>query len=393
MFEALSKTQGAMAEELESTIASGMLPQSILLSGKKGSSRLTAALDLAFILTESEEREFLRSAKVMFISARSMKMETLAALSLYERQLNDRSRLFLIQTIRKTLLQYHGSIASLYENKKIPFREKDEEGRGGTLFSNALAVDALLYRLEDGERDEKERDEIIQGLKKRAGFNEFYTLGKKTPGATIDEIRAVQDWLNEGSDEKCVIIENPEDFTEGAKNSMLKMLEEPPLHSHLILLSEHPSRILPTILSRVRRFQFPELSEHVISSFIGDTFSIYGNFQSFDSFFFEEGTDDEEKSLMREAAGMYSKALLEGRLLSLDEENRIFSGLERISGYDYFRISVSGEIEKAMRQGASPARVRKAWAKLSEAIKMSDSYNMSIRLALDSALREAEIGK
>lgn len=392
MLEALSRTQRRVASEIENAYSSGMLPQSILFSGRKGSSRLTAALDLSFAIADPENRQMLRSSRVMLIASRSLRMETMAALSLFSRQRNDRSRIFLIQTVRKSLLQYHSSIAPLYENRKISFKAKDEEGRGGTLFSNAEAVDALIMELEDGNVSDRDTERIVSGLQARL-IDDFFTLGKKSPGAAIDEIRAVQDWIEEGSDEKCVIIENPEDFTEGAKNSMLKMLEEPPEHCHLILISEHPSRILQTILSRVRRFQFPELTSKAVSSFIGDTFSIYDSYSSFDEFFFHEGTDKEERKVMSDAARLYSSALLEGRLLTLDEENMIFSGLEKMAGYDYFRLSVADEIEKALRGNTAPGRIRKAWNVLSEAAMRSDGYNMSIRLALDTALREAEIGK
>ena len=393
MLEALRRTQKGVGEEIERALENGMLPQSILFSGPRGSSRLTGALDLSFHLTgEDDKRESLRSARIMYISSRNMQMEANAAISLFMRQRNARSRDFLIQAIRKGLLQYHSSIAPIYDSKKSSVKLKDDEGRGGTLFSNADALDALLIEFETADPGSDRAFSIADDIRKRTP-QDFFTLGKKTPGATIDEIRGIQDWLEEGIEEKCVIIENPEDFTEGAKNSMLKMLEEPPMHSHLILLSVHPSRILPTILSRVRHFRFPELPEAVVSSFIGEVFSIYGNYPSFDSFFFEEGTDEEERSAMKEAVSIYSGALLDGRLLSLDEENRIFSGLEKVSGYEYFRLAVASEIEKALKDGKGGKRVRAAWKALSEAAFRSDTYNMSMRISLDSALREAAIGK
>ena len=119
----------------------------------------------------------------------------------------------------------------------------------------------------------------------------------------------------------------------------------------------------------------------------------HGILYSFDEFFFHEGTDDEDRKVMSDAARLYSSALLEGRLLTLDEENMIFSGLEKMAGYDYFQLSVADEITKALRGNTAPGRIRKAWKVLSEAAMRSGGYNMSIRLALDTALREAEIGK
>ena len=50
-FDALGRTQRTIAEELTSALSSSLLPQSLLFSGKPGSSRLTGALDLAYELT------------------------------------------------------------------------------------------------------------------------------------------------------------------------------------------------------------------------------------------------------------------------------------------------------------------------------------------------------
>ena len=47
-FDALRQTQPASAKELSDVISAGMMPNSILISGSRGSSRLTGALDLAF---------------------------------------------------------------------------------------------------------------------------------------------------------------------------------------------------------------------------------------------------------------------------------------------------------------------------------------------------------
>ena len=392
-FDLLSRTQSGVAGELESIMRGGMLPQSILLAGRHGSSRLTAALDLAFTLTGEESvRKYLRSGQVIYIPSREMMSTFRAALRLFRRQRNDSSRLFLIETVRRALLQYHSSVAALYDGKRIPVKgtASTEEGKGGSsYFANAEAVDSLILDLEDAaEFTDGFAERTVSELERRM-VPEFFTIGKKTPGATIDEIRVIQDWLEEGTLEKVVIFENPEDYTEGARNSMLKMLEEPPEHSHLILLSEHPARILPTILSRVRRFQIPELSGKKVSEFIGERFGIYGSYPSFDAFFFEEGTEEEDRKTMERCVDLYFSALTAGRMLPLAEENTLFADLERLSGYAYFRERVSEKIEDAVRNGMKAGKAVRVWNAFSSMLYASDIYNMSIRTALDLALREA----
>ena len=394
MLEDLRRTQSTPSSDIERDVREGRLPLSLLFSGKRGSSRLTGALELAFYLTGEEANyPYLRSSRIVYLAERDLRLETEASLSLFRRQRNDRSRRFLIKTVRKTLLQYHVSIASLYENKKSGVKLRDEGGRGDTLFSNAEAIDAIILSLEDEKSFPQEKvDEICTELSARMK-DDFFTLGKKSAGATIDEIRAVQDWLDEGIEEKCLILENPEDLTEGAKNSMLKLLEEPPEHSHIILLSARPDRLLPTILSRVRKYHFPELPEKVISTLIGEDLAIYGSYTSFDSFFFAEGSDEESRRAMEEAVSLYSEALLAGRMLTLEDETRIFSAIEKMHSYPYFRERISEVLEDALRKGGNLKCVKKAWRSLNEAMFRADTYNMNIRLAFDAALREACCGE
>ena len=46
-----------------------------------------------------------------------------------------------------------------------------------------------------------------------------------------------------------------------AANALLKILEEPPENTTLILVTDHQSLLLPTILSRCQLIQFPPLSD------------------------------------------------------------------------------------------------------------------------------------
>ena len=388
-FDHLRAIQPRMADELEKTCQSGMMPQSVLFSGVPGSGRLTAALDAAFSIT-GEDPELLSSERIVYFASRPFRPEIKASYELFTRQRTDFSRRFFIRTIRRILLQYHSSIASLHkENAGI--RAKIEQMDGDkTIFAAASAADEMLIAIErGGEYDEKTimstADGIIQLL-----TDSVLSVGKKTAGATIDEIRAVQDWLHEGNEEKAVIFENAEDYTEGAKNSLLKLLEEPPQHAHLILVSSHPGRLLETILSRVRKFSFPELDARAVSAFILRFFMVPGTFSSFDEFFFHEGSGEEEKNAMDSYVLAYSEALINGHMLSPEKEEEIFSSLERMDGFRYFRERVTECIEKALVSGSiKPGRANAAWCALSSSLEYADTYNMSIRYAFDLALREA----
>ncbi|MGB0120032.1 MAG: hypothetical protein WBP55_03640 [Solirubrobacterales bacterium] len=62
------------------------------------------------------------------------------------------------------------------------------------------------------------------------------------------------------------VIEAADQLNEESQNAMLKTLEEPPPHAHLILLSSEAEAVLPTVASRCQKVTFDALSQEVIES-------------------------------------------------------------------------------------------------------------------------------
>ena len=65
----------------------------------------------------------------------------------------------------------------------------------------------------------------------------------RVPGATATQEKAVQ---------RAILIVDADRMTREAQNAMLKLLEEPPDKTVIVLTSAYPRKILPTILSRVQ---------------------------------------------------------------------------------------------------------------------------------------------
>jgi DNA polymerase-3 subunit gamma/tau len=86
----------------------------------------------------------------------------------------------------------------------------------------------------------------------------------------IAQIRRAAYWsrLAPLGEHKCIIIENAEHMQDGAKNALLKILEEPPARVTIILTSARPRGLLPTMLSRLRPYRFvqraPEEEEEIL---------------------------------------------------------------------------------------------------------------------------------
>ena len=64
---------------------------------------------------------------------------------------------------------------------------------------------------------------------------------------------------------RVVIIWLPEKMPPPTANKLLKLIEEPPLRTHFIMVSQEPEQVLGTILSRTQRLRVPALSEEDIA--------------------------------------------------------------------------------------------------------------------------------
>ena len=295
----LLRIQNKTASDILHSYSSGLLPQSLLFYGPKNSGRLTGAMDLSFFLTGNEEnRDILRSNSIIYLPFREMGGRIKTALELFKTQKTRSARLFLLESVRLTLMQYHPALSVSASSTSSQY------------FSLAGEIDEVLLRAED-HRDysDKEINEIVKSVE-RCLDPRFLYCGKKNPSAvSIDQIRAVQEYFSQLGEEKVVVFENVEDATDGAKNSLLKMLEEPEEKSHMILLSSNPQKLLETILSRVRKFQFPPLGEKKTATLIKEKFGVWEEYPSFDSFFFEKGSGEEARREFDKDLDVVSEAL------------------------------------------------------------------------------------
>jgi DNA polymerase-3 subunit delta' len=82
-----------------------------------------------------------------------------------------------------------------------------------------------------------------------------------------DDARAVGDFLHLTTSQggwRVVIVDGADTLNPHAANSLLKILEEPPKNTVLLLVSDNPARLLPTIRSRCRTLTLKPLAESVV---------------------------------------------------------------------------------------------------------------------------------
>ncbi len=91
----------------------------------------------------------------------------------------------------------------------------------------------------------------------------------------VDQVRSLANFFNKTAAEKgwrIAIIDSVDELTRNAANALLKMLEEPPEKSILLLVSHTPGRLLPTILSRCQKLPLLKLSSDDVLRVLNERF-------------------------------------------------------------------------------------------------------------------------
>ena len=87
----------------------------------------------------------------------------------------------------------------------------------------------------------------------------------------IDDVRKAHKFFNSTSAEggwRVVIVDAVDEMNRNSANALLKILEEPPKHSILLLVAHAPGKLLPTIRSRCRQLKLAPMKEDNVRSVI-----------------------------------------------------------------------------------------------------------------------------
>ena len=102
---------------------------------------------------------------------------------------------------------------------------------------------------------------------------DFFQIDSDGSSIKIEQIRDMNKSIIEKpivSAKKVYIINDANQMTKEAQNSLLKTLEEPPEYAHIILISSNDNMFLTTIKSRCVKINFNNLTEHEVKSISPD---------------------------------------------------------------------------------------------------------------------------
>ncbi|MDR2029568.1 MAG: DNA polymerase III [Treponema sp.] len=252
--------------QLAEDIKAGTLAPSLLFSGPPASGKGTAALELGRILSCEQSgasgvyapwncgcracsyHRTLSHPDLLILGSRPFSAEIAAAAAAFLRERDAPAvRMLFIRSVRKLLVRFSpvlweddpkiGKLSSL-----LVSLEEDLDEIGG-----ASPRDPL----KDGEARKKLCDSILKNALKL----EAEGVGELIP---IVHIRRAAYWsrLAPLGKRKLLLIENADRMQEGGRNSLLKILEEPPASVNILLSTSREESLLPTIMSRLRPYRF-----------------------------------------------------------------------------------------------------------------------------------------
>jgi len=254
--------QGAVLQ-IKNDILAGKLAPSMLFYGPSESGKGSTALELARVLScggdaswkcacpACEKHRYLQHEDLLLLGYRSFSAEIAACRSAFLRNpASSGTKILFIRSLRK--LQIRFSPVLMEDDPKLSklssVLQSLEEGLSDFWLSGAN---------ETGKKSVEEQcDALVETAQK---------LIDEGIGATIpiDHIRKAAYWcrLSPSGKRKTLIIENAENMREEARNSLLKLLEEPPADVSIVLTTQRREAIMPTILSRLRPYRFLKRSE------------------------------------------------------------------------------------------------------------------------------------
>ncbi|MBN1165458.1 MAG: AAA family ATPase [Candidatus Krumholzibacteriota bacterium] len=122
---------------------------------------------------------------------------------------------------------------------------------------------------------EKTVPELLES--RREDFFNCGEFGNRARSIGIDQIREVIEAVSKQpyqGKRSVVILFEAHLATREAQNAFLKLLEEPPSSTQIILVTEYPHRLLPTIISRCQRERLNLPAEECVEKFLGAFYSL-----------------------------------------------------------------------------------------------------------------------
>jgi DNA polymerase III delta prime subunit len=297
-------------EILSNDVRSSALAPAILFHGPEYAGKLSTALELARVVsclkpgapwgcecTMCQQHRFIMSPYTLFLGRRAFGREIRAAAKAVFAEDKDATRFLFLRAVRKLLRRFDQVLWE--QDTKLSQAAKIVE-----------KLDEHLDLLAPG-KPALEKDKAEAACAEIFKLTDSLAALLPQDGVSIAMIRRVSYWVRtaDAAHPKIVFIEGAESMNESCRNSLLKILEEPPPSVYFILLTTHKNAVMQTVLSRVRAYAFAERSSAIQAEVVERLFrQPKGSWSGFRTFF--GGGEDKSGNPVRGRAEDFGNALL-----------------------------------------------------------------------------------
>lgn len=396
--------QANTIDTLRRELTDGTFPAAVLLQGPAYAGKLSTALEIARVLTcqqtadwscpcsSCRRQRLLVHPNTLLAGSRYFDLEITAAADVLRRVRKAPSQYLFIRAVRKLTRRFDPLLWEADEAKIKPLEP-----------AIAQIEDSL-----DGLSPGREGAGVLNGQKLDRQLESLVDLSRHLSRALpsdnipINHIRRATAWLHlsaavgaasgEGSSRKILILENADRMLEPSVNSLLKLLEEPPADTYLILITVRRAAMIPTVLSRLRPYAFPERrpeqSAEILSRIFHEDGRDYPSLR--DYFLYWQEVNPGQLKLL---AHRFVQAVLssEGGEDVLEEAGALFerkAGRERDTSRDIIRSffeELTIRFELLLREGkVSPLRLKRWNLAVRQHLEAFARYNQQAALTLES---------
>ncbi|MFP4210214.1 MAG: hypothetical protein ACLFR8_03150 [Alkalispirochaeta sp.] len=394
MFENILGLERVCAD-LRRDISAQQLPRAILLAGPRYNGKSSVALEIARAVSCHEDASWnctchacslhrtLQHPNTLLLGPRYFSLEVHAAIDAFRNQPRIGTAYLVIRSVRKLTRRFDQHLWSDARNKKtLPLVENLER-----LLIEFEEVDGVLSG--SGTIDLSGTTGLLDDIGKEVLRLEHAVPHDPVP---VDLVRSIAAWarLTSAAGPRVVIIEEAHSLQEGARNAMLKTLEEPPDNTFFILTSSRRSAIIPTIRSRLRIYEVPERPSDIQRDVQQKIFRREEAVPSLREFFRGQGADgdDDWTPLARDLVAAFERGSS-----TTPVEHRLRDLLGRVSprhGAEYFLDALEEEIRLRLRSDDEeqiPPAVLVRWGEIiGRYWSRIDSRNMSPPAVLAGAI-------
>lgn len=267
--------QNSIVQTLQQELETHSFPSAALFYGSSFSGKLSTALEVARVLTCGRKGEWSCSCpacrkqrllihpNTILLGWRYFDLEIAAAADVLRRTRQLSAQYLFVRAVRKLTRRFD------------PILWEGEEAKIRRIESVLVEIEEHLDTFEPGAAGEQviNCDRLEQRLERIVALSQTLSKALSSDNVPINQLRRASSWLHMTalagtvaesrftSGTKTVILESANKMYDASSNYLLKLLEEPPAGSCLILITTRRSAIIPTVRSRLRSYLFVERSE------------------------------------------------------------------------------------------------------------------------------------